>query len=211
VHFDHNKKKHFSLSGKHADLRCVSCHQDDFKKPDIDSSCYSCHKKEDIHKSRQGTKCESCHNQDGWKEATGFDHGLTNFPLLGLHTVASCGECHISLDFKEVGASCFSCHRNDDYHKGILGKDCAKCHNPNGWSLWEFDHNTQSAFKLEGAHAGLECQACHHKPIGKDNRLSGRCFSCHENDDRHDGGFGENCDQCHTVESFKKIGLLNKS
>lgn len=209
ITFDHDKDTHFKLLGQHANLKCASCHKDNSGKMKIDASCYSCHRKVDIHKSQQGTKCELCHNQNEWRETIKFDHDLTSFPLIGLHAVTSCGECHLSSTFKDADTSCVLCHRADDYHKGLLGSDCAKCHTPNGWKLWEFDHNTQTSYKLEGAHEGLECQACHRKPIGKDIQLSGSCLSCHEDDDVHYGLFGQQCDRCHTVKSFKKI-LENK-
>ncbi len=58
VYFNHNQKTNFKLSGKHIGLQCASCHKNNFKKLNTDSSCYCCHKKEDIHKSLQGAKCE---------------------------------------------------------------------------------------------------------------------------------------------------------
>ncbi len=71
--------------------------------------------------------------------------------------------------------------------------------------LWQFDHNTQTAYKLEGAHEGLDCQACHQKPITRDDLLSNSCALCHQEDDAHEGRFGQHCERCHTAESFKKI------
>lgn len=205
ITFDHDKDTHFKLIGRHKDLQCEVCHRDSSGKMKIGTSCYSCHRKDDVHKSQPGTKCELCHNEKSWKEGIKFDHDLTKFPLIGLHAVASCGECHLSSVFKDADTVCISCHQKDDFHKGTLGTDCAKCHNPNGWKLWEFDHSTQTNYKLEGAHAGLECKACHQQPMGKNVHTPDSCFSCHDDDDIHHGRFGQQCDRCHTVESFKKI------
>lgn len=205
IAFDHNRDTQYKLSGRHTGLQCASCHNDNSGKMKIEASCYNCHKKEDIHKGQEGIKCELCHNENGWREAVKFDHDLTNFPLIGQHAVTSCGECHLSAAFKDADTACIACHQPADYHKQTLGTDCAKCHNPNGWKLWEFDHNTQTKYKLEAAHQGLECQACHQEPMGKNVELSGSCVSCHADEDVHYGSFGQQCDRCHTAESFKEI------
>jgi len=205
ISFEHNRDTQYKLSGRHNGLKCAVCHRDNSGKMKIDVSCYSCHKQDDSHKGQQGTKCELCHNENGWREDAKFDHDLTSFPLIGLHAVTLCGECHLSTTFKDADKACFSCHKLDDYHKGSLGADCAKCHNPNGWKLWEFEHNTQTTYKLEGAHEGLECNSCHQKLGNNSVKVSSVCSSCHEDDDVHRGNFGQLCDRCHTVESFKRL------
>ncbi len=105
---------------------------------------------------------------------------------------------------------CYSCHQLDDEHELKLGKYCADCHNPNGWRLWEFDHDIQTEFKLEGSHAGLKCQKCHRKPMVKKIEISNICYSCHKDQDVHLGRYGENCDLCHNVNEFKKIDNFHK-
>jgi hypothetical protein len=205
ITFDHSRDTKYKLSGRHTGIQCAACHKDKSGNMKIDTSCYSCHKKEDTHKGQQGIMCELCHNENGWKEEVKFDHDLTNFPLIGLHAVTLCGECHVSAAFKDAGTDCLSCHQQDDFHKRTLGTDCAKCHNPNGWKLWEFDHNTQTTYTLNGAHEGLECRSCHQRPMGKDVLLSNSCVSCHDDDDTHQGRFGQECDRCHTTKSFKKM------
>jgi len=207
--FDHNKT-YFKLQGRHQKLSCLECHKDNSGRMKIDTSCYSCHQKDDVHQGLQKARCEFCHNQNEWKKATKFDHGLTSFPLIGQHQGKSCKLCHASLNFSNADTACISCHRSKDYHKGSLGEDCEKCHNPNGWKKWEFDHNTQTVFKLEGSHTGLECGACHKKPMMKGGRPSSSCYSCHDNDDVHGGRFGETCENCHTVESFRKVAMYRR-
>ena len=52
-----------------------------------------------------------------------------------------------------------SCHAEP--HAGQLGNDCARCHTADGWAPQRFVHD--AAFKLEGRHATLACDACHPK------------------------------------------------
>jgi hypothetical protein len=84
-----------------------------------------------------------------------------------------------------------------------LGKDCARCHGPAAWALWEFDHARESGFALTGAHDRLECSSCHRQPAGQ-VKLGKDCASCHTKDDTHLGQYGRQCDRCHTTESFRQ-------
>lgn len=52
-------------------------------------------KKDDEHKGRYGTKCESCHSDHDWKTDI-FNHNRdTKYPLRGKHAEAKCESCHI--------------------------------------------------------------------------------------------------------------------
>jgi hypothetical protein len=86
-----------------------------------------------------------------------------------------------------------------------LGVQCESCHNARSWSLWDYNHNTRTRFKLEGGHRGLDCYSCHHKPVTGKAVLPMTCVSCHDKDDVHDGAFGRQCDKCHGIDSFKQI------
>jgi len=59
---------------------------------------------------------------------------------------------------------CWSCHEKDDKHKKRLGKLCEDCHNALDWKRWDFDHDTRTHFKIDGAHKKLNCYDCHSKP-----------------------------------------------
>jgi hypothetical protein len=100
---------------------------------------------------------------------------------------------------------CYACHKADDTHKRRLGTDCGLCHNPNSWTLWRFDHDTQTDFKLTGAHEGLDCHACHRAPAGERATLPSACGICHRPDDVHRGGFGDRCERCHNTEKFEDV------
>jgi len=198
--YDHTQTK-FPLQGKHAEVDCYKCHTGPAEGQDLQLDCYSCHQLDDPHNGQQGEDCASCHSPDGWQEEVLFDHDLSKFPLIGMHAVVPCEACHVESSFQDTKSDCVACHQKDDEHQQKLGQDCARCHNPNGWNLWLFDHNTQSKFKLDGKHASLSCLACHNTPkkkLGTDKS----CVSCHKKDEPHDGAFGRNCERCHTTIGF---------
>jgi hypothetical protein len=116
--------------------------------------------------------------------------------------MAVCEDCHESRAFHDAPETCVDCHADDDAHAQQLGSDCALCHNPNDWLLWTFDHDAQTPFALTGAHADLDCLACHRQPVADAIVVPSACGSCHRADDVHDGEFGEDCAACHTTESF---------
>ncbi len=210
TNYDHAEESDFALLGKHGDLQCRSCHKGRIDEDELKTECYACHRNDDVHAGQEGEQCDACHDEEGWGNRVAFEHDLTRFPLIGQHSAAPCEECHLSTAFKDAPLDCRSCHEGDDEHKRRLGRECAQCHNPNGWSLWQFDHETRTDFALDGAHEDLQCHACHTKPGDRDKPVasSGQCSSCHWQDDTHDGRFGLNCDRCHTTEAFKPATLL---
>jgi len=205
--FDHNKKTKFRLRGKHAKTACTSCHKKHIYKTKTKTDCYSCHKIDDVHKGKQGKNCKNCHNEKGWRTKVRFEHDITRFPLVGLHSVVPCEECHISSDYKDASIKCNSCHKPDDIHKGKLGVDCQTCHNPNGWSIWRFEHNKQSKFKLDGSHKKVHCHSCHVTSVSKVDSKPRSCLACHRADDEHNGQFGSRCDRCHNTKTFTDIRM----
>ena len=206
--FDHDKQTKFSLKGAHDKVACLACHTQPVKeKIKMGKTCFSCHKSDDVHKGQEGKKCDKCHNAQAWGKKVRFDHDLTRFPLIGIHAIASCESCHLTAAYKETSSKCMSCHADQDTHKLRLGPTCETCHNPNGWKLWEFDHNGQTNFKLDGSHEGLECEACHTQPAERKIRLSARCYGCHAREDVHRGRFGRRCERCHVTTSFEKVQI----
>ncbi len=205
--FDHNKKTEFPLKGAHKKASCQACHQNDVEGKKTDMACYSCHRHEDVHKKQQGKKCGNCHNDNSWwLEDVRYDHELSDFPLIGQHSVVGCESCHLTSAFKDTKSGCNDCHQEVDVHKQGLGEDCERCHNPNDWLIWEFDHE-QTDFRIEGAHTELHCHRCHFKPIKKKRKKKSQCVDCHNLDDIHDGNFGPKCDNCHTQEDFVSVTI----
>ena len=60
---------------------------------------------------------------------------------------------------------CVGCHSKVDKHKGQYGKKCETCHTAKDWKTIEFDHDTQTKFKLLGTHESVKCASCHIKPL----------------------------------------------
>jgi hypothetical protein len=202
--FNHDRDTKYPLKGKHAEIKCNTCHKGFLYKEKTPTACFACHEKDDKHKGQEGKKCESCHNERDWKQAK-IDHDLTRFPLLGKHAKVECKKCHLTPAFRDAKTACVACHEKDDEHKYKLGPRCETCHNAVSWKSWKFDHNKQTTYVLDGGHVGIQCEACHDKPMKIKVSLSRNCVSCHEAEDVHNGGFGRQCERCHVTSSFKKI------
>jgi len=194
----HNLTK-FPLEGAHLATPCMTCHQKQGKWTfrNMGRNCIDCHK--NIHigfiqdKYIVNNNCTACHNTTSWKNVT-FDHNKTNFKLDGEHAKLLCSDCHFAKDdkglriqkFKGLSADCASCHKNN--HAGqfdVDGKtDCTKCHDTTSWTKTKFDHNT-SRFKLEGAHAQVNCNECHKEVTNEKGKYiqykfkSIECAVCH--------------------------------
>jgi hypothetical protein len=200
--FDHARDTKFALLGAHQQLVCVACHKGEARSEKLQTDCVACHRGDDAHRGKLGTQCGDCHRQDSWREAIRFDHDITKFPLAGMHATTACESCHTDRSFAGTPSGCIDCHGGDDAHKGKLGENCAECHTPNDWRIWIFDHATQTRFALDGAHARLDCVACHLRPPGEGRNLSLDCGSCHRRDDVHGGQFGTDCARCHNTRGF---------
>jgi len=207
--FDHSEDTDFRLRGNHKKVICDDCHRGMMFESEIDSGCYGCHKYDDVHTGQQGKYCQECHDERGWDAKVIFDHDITKFPLHGSHFIAPCEECHLSGTYKDAEINCISCHKYDDElkHQQRLGKKCELCHGPYDWLAWEFDHDNQTDFKLDGSHKDIDCHACHKEKVKDKINLSMTCHVCHRQDDEHDGNLGTKCDQCHVTSSFKKRKL----
>jgi hypothetical protein len=170
------------------------------------TTCYACHKKDDIHRSGFGEKCETCHVEQNWKTLP-FDHDRdTNYPLLGKHRSTPCESCHTGRLYKDkTPTSCHACHKNDDIHRRRFGTPCEDCHNARDWKIWDFDHNSRTRFKLDGGHTGVDCYGCHQAPMTGKVTASSACASCHKKDDKHEGGFGPQCERCHETSAWKTL------
>lgn len=204
--FDHNKKTKFPLTGAHKKVHCESCHKGSVKKK-TSKKCLSCHKHNDVHKTKMGQQCQQCHNTTGWSHKVFFEHDITRFPLIGLHAVTPCEECHRNQKYKGTPLKCVKCHKASDKHKGRFGTKCETCHNPNNWNSWLFDHDKQTTFTLDGAHKDLSCYSCHSNRQDSALKTAKSCVSCHRTDDIHNGRFGRRCEQCHRTTDFSDVTM----
>ena len=210
VLFDHDKKTKFPLLGKHRPpLKCSACHKGDLYKDKLQTTCLSCHEKDDKHKGQEGKKCETCHNESDWKKTTFKHNTMSKFLLQGNHALVECKKCHFAPTFKDAKSECFSCHEKDDakIHKRRLGTECQDCHNVRSWKSWDFDHN-KTDFKLVGPHKGIsDCYKCHQRPATGKVKTSKTCGSCHDLDDVHNGDFGPQCDRCHDGNKWRDVRM----
>jgi hypothetical protein len=206
TNFDHTRDGHWELAGRHSRVECHACHTAVVASQKLPHDCASCHRAIDVHSGRLGAECDRCHSPSGWRDRVTFDHDLTRFPLLGLHVAVPCEQCHVTQKYRDVGRDCVQCHKKSDVHKGALGAECSKCHSPNGWRTWEFDHGKETGFALAGAHAKLVCAGCHKQPADE-VKLNPSCLSCHEQDDVHLGQYGRQCQRCHSTSTFKGARL----
>jgi hypothetical protein len=197
THFDHEMTTDYALTGKHAEITCVSCHVDE-QYEDTPDTCFGCHAEDDSHDGLNGRECQECHTTRNWQD-TLFDHLVrTGFALSGAHDGLECASCHEGSRIDaNISSECIACHREDDSHDGINGIVCNDCHRPTEWLDVTFDHNRDTDFALHTAHADLECAECHVEPVAV-AVPSTICFDCHADDDPHSGQLGESCDSCHS-------------
>ena len=188
----------------------------------VATTCVGCHRGDDTHKGVLGSKCETCHNEKGWKGGR-FDHDHeTRFPLADRHREVRCDACHAPAGAPSAPVSasassarpvlpttCVGCHERDDRdkaHKGRYGPRCESCHTARGWCAVTFRHDRDAKFALRGRHAETRCDACHAGNLYRD-RLETACSACHVRDDRergHRGQLGNECESCHSERSWRE-------
>jgi len=221
----------FPLTGTHAGLFCVDCHQSDnlltFNR--IGNDCINCHLEDyentmdpDHEEAGYSKDCFLCHSTSAFDwEADVLDHSF--FPLTMGHDTRECSKCHMSADLTDISPDCVSCHQEDyemtsnpDHQQGNFGTDCMQCHTTQpGWRPAEFaDHDAQYFPIYSGAHEGEwnECIDCHTDP--QDFSVF-RCTNCHEQgetDGEHDDVTGyvyedRACFACHPTGS--EDGVFN--
>jgi hypothetical protein len=88
---------------------------------------------------------------------------------------------------------------------GPLPVACEACHTSAAWTPIrqhpEFNHNTQTAYRLTGMHAAGACMSCHTSLVFK--KTAHDCASCHA--DLHRNQMGRDCEQCHTVRGWTPV------
>jgi len=201
--FDHDARTDFPLRARHAEIPCDACHTGARLEDPLPRDCRGCHTEDDPHRGQLGARCESCHGESSWRDAVRFDHDLSRFPLVGLHGVVPCEQCHLTPAYEDAPTACVDCHAKNDVHSGTLGHACGTCHNPAAWPLWRFDHDRETDFPLDGAHQGLACRGCHSRARKEDEPMETACVACHRADDVHRGAYGVDCGRCHSTATFE--------
>lgn len=191
------------------------------------------------------TVCARCHSTAGFDVVgAAFDHGRdTGFAIEGAHQALACASCHAPQERDANGrafghakprragqplADCRACHA--DVHAGSFDmpglpqeiggrRGCERCHDGASWTTTRtgaFDHGVWSGFALDGAHATLDCTACHARlaapdPDGRQfaKARGTACAACHV--DVHLGQFAQggktDCARCHTSGRTGKAGF----
>jgi len=210
--FNHATNTNFPLTAKHAKTACRSCHRGKtpsaFERFDIKNGCMSCHRHQKAHGGQyQKNECLTCHEEGGSKvmkeKAYETYHGeKSKFPLRNAHAGIQCKMCHVNDVYKETPRECgVSCHE-DSLHKGSLGQECSRCHEPGQWPAVRFDHTADTKWPLAGKHAGVKaCDGCH--PTREYHGTPTTCgaSSCHKSDDVHAGKLGTKCETCHREDA----------
>lgn len=200
IDFDHATTD-FPLEGRHRKVSCRTCHRATLYQEELSTQCIDCHRSDDAHKGRNGTKCKDCHSPEKWSSAR-FDHDKdTKFPLRGRHQQLTCESCHVENAYrKKLDAECYACHREDDVHAGQEGESCGDCHRERGWGDDVFFEHDLTAFPLIGLHATTSCEQCHLTATFKDTESL--CIDCHADDDSHKKRLGTGCDLCHNPNDW---------
>ena len=199
--FDHSKTS-YALTGKHVEAACDACHLGN-RYDGTPTQCASCHTPDDVHAGTRGTACADCHQTSSWT-GTKYDHlRATGFALAGVHAQVDCKACHRSASLADpLPRDCAGCHRSDDPHATRFGSRCDQCHGSSAWRPAAFDHARDGKFELRGAHAKLDCHACHTAVVAQ-QKLGTDCAGCHRASDVHAGQLGRDCAQCHGVETWR--------
>ncbi len=208
------------LSGAHAKLEanCQACHSS-FAREAQNGKCLACHKgiAADVQRSAgfhgksdaRSKPCKTCHSEHHGRgkqltrfSRTGFNHNLTNYPLVGGHAKATCAGCHgNNTHYRGLSTTCANCHAKNDPHKGQLGRNCQACHTVTDWKRpLPFDH-AKTGFALAGSHRQIGCLTCHSGQRWKG--LPQTCIGCHAKNDVHRGSRGTNCSTCHNPSAWK--------
>lgn len=215
--FDHATTK-YPLLGKHADVRCTSCHAGaDFQKPIAFQKCSDCHRPDphsgQFAKRADMGECSACHTVEGFKPATfGVkEHSRTAYPLAGKHAGVACAKCHLPAGkatlYKIKFGQCTDCHK--DAHAGQFqaapnSNRCESCHTVQGFrpSTFTLARHKNTRFQLAGGHVAIPCDNCH-RPAAA-GRLRGvtqyrfddlSCTGCHR--DPHRGQFRDRMAKMH--------------
>jgi len=115
---------------------------------------------------------------------------------------------------------CDTCHA--DEHRGqfatrVKQSGCADCHRLASFAQVRFDHDTESSFRLTGAHETTACGGCHGVDLTGMVRykpLPAACASCHA--DPHAAQFADprtratDCADCHTTSEWKRTAFAHR-
>ena len=218
--YDHTAFTQFPLAGSHTGVACSNCHQNGVYQG-TPQDCASCHLNNytatlnpDHEAAQFSQTCTTCHSTASWLGGT-FDHtASTQFPLTGSHTTVACTSCHQNGVYQGTSQDCVSCHLSDytatinpAHEAAGYSQDCSVCHTETQWMGADFNHSTETAFPLTGAHETANCSQCHQNGVYQGTLQD--CIACHLNDytstlnpDHEAAQFSQTCTTCHNTASW---------
>lgn len=88
--------------------------------------------------------------------------------------------------------------------------DCGLCHVPERWDTlrvdFEFDHEGETGFALQGAHVRAACLRCHNDRGPVSVFMERGCGGCHP--DPHGATLGVDCEKCHVQTTWAPLPLV---
>ena len=226
--FDHSHTR-FPLLGKHADIKCDTCHKGDGAAfPAQLDVCISCHRDPHLGQFSEqiaGSDCKVCHDETGF-EKTSYgvaQHKETAYPLAGKHATVECSACHVKKEehtqFKMAFAACTDCHK--DAHNGQFTaapylNRCDSCHDVNDFHPSTFGpiEHGKTKFALAGAHAAVPCSGCHvpqeKKELTEFHVKGAHCLDCHKSP-HGDLAASFTCEGCHKTKDWQETIFFDHS
>ena len=202
----------YPLEGRHVQTSCRDCHTElTFK--GTSNQCSDCHT--DIHSMSVGNDCARCHSSESWLVFNIPEiHEENGFPLIGVHSVLHCEECHKSetnLRFDRIGNECINCHLEDyqtaqvpNHISSGFSQNCEECHDLFGMG-WDSESIIHDFFPLTLGHEIQNCGDCH--TSGSFADAVPECMSCHSanynetiNPNHPALALSNDCASCHTTD-----------
>ncbi len=178
-----HQESSFPLVDSHMAVACVDCHRNPDDRQAIENGhfdfeqadCFVCHENPHTPQFEMAARlqCKTCHAERSWDRLLSFNHGRTDFALVGAHIKVDCLACHTGedpmsgitgVDFQDTPQQCSGCHEDShdgQFDEGERSYPCSTCRTTDDWTPTEFDHNSYSNFSLEGAHEEVACKQCH--------------------------------------------------
>jgi hypothetical protein len=219
----HNETS-FPLDGRHRDVPCASCHQQQGTYKGTPTKCFDCHwvrRQDDRYRLQLGSQCEQCHRTTSWTDAR-WDHAAMTGVTLGVaHRQVTCQACHTNNTFRAAQTACVSCHQQDyqnartpNHVAAAFPTTCEACHRVSDatFNQARFDHNV--SFPLVGVHAQQTCATCHTGNVFRG--ITRDCVGCHRplydrttTPNHVAAGFPTTCENCHraTDTSWRGAGF----
>jgi hypothetical protein len=174
------------------DAACLECHEDVGQRLEAARG---------FHGGFEGA-CSGCHADHRGLEADlmgldrpGFNHDQALFQLRGAHAEVKCDDCHVQArekrpeTFHPIGIAheaCTDCHEDPHGERLLRARACAACHGDVAWRLalpldpgrgLGFDHDADTRFALDAAHAAVPCAGCHRPEA--EAPPARECAACH--------------------------------